>query len=133
MVISYAWRYTVLQFQTHHSPYFRLATIWLPAYLDLFALGMLLADRVVLSGEVTVTRLVRLPGQLQVSLVRTASPGEGTLTLYFADAPLALRQWVVVDQQGKLTRVSLTNLDTSAHVDPKLFEYHDDSNGAAGG
>ena len=96
-------------------------------------LGMLLADRVVLSGEVTVTRLVRLPGQLQVSLVRTASPGEGTLTLYFADAPLALRQWVVVDQQGKLTRVSLTNLDTSAHVDPKLFEYHDDSNGAAGG
>jgi len=42
-VISYAWRYTVLQYQTQHSPYFRLATIWLPAYLDLFALGMGLA------------------------------------------------------------------------------------------
>ena len=35
--------FTVLQFQSHHSPYFRLATVWLPAYLDLFALGMGLA------------------------------------------------------------------------------------------
>ncbi len=43
VVISYAWRLTVLQFQDHHSPYFRLATVWLPAYLDLFALGMGLA------------------------------------------------------------------------------------------
>lgn len=41
--ISYGWRFFVLQFQSHHSPYFRLATIWLPAYLDLFALGMGLA------------------------------------------------------------------------------------------
>jgi peptidoglycan/LPS O-acetylase OafA/YrhL len=43
MAISFVWRFTVLQFQDHHSPYFRLATIWLPAYLDLFALGMGLA------------------------------------------------------------------------------------------
>jgi len=40
--ISYAWRFTVLQHQSH-SPYDRLATVWLPAYLDLFALGMGLA------------------------------------------------------------------------------------------
>jgi peptidoglycan/LPS O-acetylase OafA/YrhL len=44
VVISYAWRVTVLQYQTHgHSAYFHLATVWLPAYLDLFALGMFLA------------------------------------------------------------------------------------------
>jgi peptidoglycan/LPS O-acetylase OafA/YrhL len=42
-LISYAWRFYVLQFQSHHSPYYRLATVWLPAYLDLFALGMGLA------------------------------------------------------------------------------------------
>ena len=39
MVISYGWRFYVLQFQDHHTPYYRLATVWLPAYLDLFALG----------------------------------------------------------------------------------------------
>ena len=79
------------------------------------------------------TKFVRLPGQLQVSVVRNASPGEGTLTLIFADDPLALRQWVVVDQQGKQTRVAFTNLEVGANVDAKLFEYRDVPGGQSGG
>jgi peptidoglycan/LPS O-acetylase OafA/YrhL len=43
IAISYAWRYIVLRYQHGHSAYFHLATIWLPAFLDLFALGMGLA------------------------------------------------------------------------------------------
>ena len=43
ILISVTWRYTVLQFQHGHSSYWHLATIWLPAFLDLFALGMGLA------------------------------------------------------------------------------------------
>jgi outer membrane lipoprotein-sorting protein len=96
-------------------------------------LGILLADHASLSGDVTVTKFVRLPGQLQVSVVRNASPGEGTLTLIFADDPLALRQWVVVDQQGKQTRVAFTNLEVGANVDAKLFEYRDVPGGQSGG
>jgi len=96
-------------------------------------LGILLADHASLSGDVTVTKFVRLPGQLQVSVVRNANPGEGTLTLIFADDPLALRQWVVVDQQGKQTRVAFTNLEVGANVDAKLFEYRDVPGGQSGG
>jgi len=88
-------------------------------------LGILLADHVQLGGDVTVTGMQRLPGQLQVSLVRTASPGEGTLTLTFSDNPLALRQWTVVDAQRQLTRVTLYNVQTGGHFDPKLFEFID--------
>ena len=95
-------------------------------------LGILLSDRVTLSGEVTVTRLVRLPGQLQVSLIRTASPGEGTLTLIFADNPLLLRQWTVVDQQGKQTQVAFTNMDVGASIDASLFEHSDVPGGVSG-
>jgi len=40
---SFAWRIAVLPYQKHHSPFFRLSTNWLPAFLDLFALGMFLA------------------------------------------------------------------------------------------
>jgi outer membrane lipoprotein-sorting protein len=89
-------------------------------------LGILLGDRVTLSGgDITVTKFARLNGQLQVSLVRTANPGEGTLTLIFTDNPLALRQWIVLDQQGKQTRVSFTNMEVGASLDAKQFEYHD--------
>jgi outer membrane lipoprotein-sorting protein len=95
-------------------------------------LGILLSDRVVLSGEVTVTRLARFPGQLQVSLIRTASPGEGTLTLVFADNPLVLRQWTVVDQQGKQTQVAFTNMDVGASIDSSQFEHQDLPGGVSG-
>jgi outer membrane lipoprotein-sorting protein len=96
-------------------------------------LGILLGNQTALSGDVTVTKLVRLPGQIQLSLVRTASPGDGTLTLIFADNPLTLRQWVVLDQQGKQTRVALTNMEVGAAVDAKMFDYHDALQGSSGG
>lgn len=84
-------------------------------------LGILLADRVQLSGDVTVTHLTRLPGQLQVSLVRTATPSEGTLTLIFSDTPLVLKQWTVVDAQRKETRVTLYNVQLGGSFDQDLF------------
>lgn len=96
-------------------------------------LGILLGDRTTLSGDVAVTKFVRLPGQIQVSLVRSASPGEGTLTLIFADNPLTLRQWIVLDQQGKRTQVAFTNMEIGAFVDAKQFDYRDMSSGLAGG
>jgi outer membrane lipoprotein-sorting protein len=88
-------------------------------------LGILLADNVHLSGDVTVMGMQRLPGQIQVNLVRTASPGDGTLTLIFADNPLALRQWTVLDAQRQETRVTLYNVETGGKFDAKLFEFID--------
>ena len=62
-------------------------------------LGLLLRDNLKLAGDVTVTGIERMPGQIQVTLVRTDSPGDGSLSLVFADNPLALRQWTVLDAE----------------------------------
>jgi outer membrane lipoprotein-sorting protein len=85
-------------------------------------LGILLAETVTLSGAVTVTNLQRLPGQLQVTLVRTESPGDGSLTLIFADNPLALKQWTVVDAQRRETHITLYNVQLGGSFDQQLFE-----------
>jgi outer membrane lipoprotein-sorting protein len=85
-------------------------------------LGILLAEHVELSGAVTVTAIQRLPGQIQLTLVRTASPGDGSLTLIFADPPLTLRQWTVVDAQRRETHVTLYNAQLGGSFDPQLFE-----------
>ncbi len=86
-------------------------------------LGILLAENVDLSGgAATVTGLQRLPGQLQLTLVRAANPGDGSLTLVFADQPLNLRQWTVVDAQRRQTRVTLYNAQIGTSFDPQLFE-----------
>ncbi len=85
-------------------------------------LGILLADHVALSGAVTVTAMRHLPGQIQLTLIRTDSPGDGSLTLIFADPPLTLRQWTVVDAQRRETHVTLYNAETGGSFDPQLFE-----------
>ena len=85
-------------------------------------LGMLLAPRVTLSGDLTVVGMQRLPGEIDVSVVRTSAPGDGTLTLVFADSPLTLRQWTELDAQRKETRVTLFNTELGGTVDAKMFE-----------
>ena len=88
-------------------------------------LGLLLEDNLRLSGDVTVTGLARQPGALQVSLVRTKTPADGTLTLVFADAPLVLRQWTVIDAQRQETRVTLYNVELGGAFDQSLFTFID--------
>lgn len=93
--------------------------------LDQTPLGILLQDNLRLTGAVTVSRVVRLPGQLQVTLYRTASPQDGSLTLIFADNPLALRSWITTDAQRHETRVTLYNAQLGGTFDQKLFEFID--------
>ena len=92
--------------------------------LNATPLGLLLRDNLHLSGDVTVTGIERLPGQIQVTMVRTASPDDGSLTLVFADEPLALQQWVVVDAQRQETRVRLFQVELGGSFDPKLFVFN---------
>ncbi|MEJ0048342.1 MAG: outer-membrane lipoprotein carrier protein LolA [Rhodospirillales bacterium] len=88
-------------------------------------LGLLLRDRIALSGDVTVTDFRHPPGQLQVTAVKTASPGDGSLTLDMNDNPLALAGWSVVDAQGRETRVRLSQATSGGDFDPKLFVFVD--------
>ena len=85
-------------------------------------LGLLLAPSIRLSGDVTVTGLTQNRGQLQLTLQRTASPGDGSLTLVFSAAPFALRSWTVVDAQGRETRVDLYNVQTGGSFADTLFD-----------
>ncbi len=94
--------------------------------LSVTPLGILLADQVKLEGSVTVTGIDRQPGQIEVSMTRTASPEDGALSLVFADNPLALRQWVVTDAQRQETRVSLFKIEpASAAFSDSLFQFED--------
>src|SRR5580658_5818034 len=74
---------------------------------------------------VTVTRFEHSGNTVRVSVVESAEPDAGSLTMVFSESPLALRQWTVVDQQGRVTNVSLTETQYGMVLDPKLFQYQD--------
>lgn len=88
-------------------------------------LGILLRENFSLRGEVAVTAVTRLPGQLQVTVLRAASPGDGALTLVFSDPPLALRSWLVVDAQRQETAVTLTDVQLGGSFDQQMFTFID--------
>lgn len=88
-------------------------------------LGVLLRPTIRLSGDVTVTRVERERGLLGVSLYRTGEPSEGQITLIFNADPMQLRQWVVVDAQGRATRVVLSRIETGLRFEARLFQFND--------
>ncbi len=90
--------------------------------LEKTPLGLLLRPQLTLSGDVTVTGFRHEGGELQLTLVRTASPGDGSLTLIFAEQPLALRAWRVVDAQGRQTRVDLVDIVLGGALPQRLFD-----------
>ncbi len=88
-------------------------------------LGILLAEHIRLTGSVNVTALQRQPGMIAITVSRSSAVGEGSLTLVFADNPLALRQWSVIDAQRQETRVTLYDVQLGGHFSDSLFQFID--------
>lgn len=88
--------------------------------------AILLRETVTLSGSVTVTGVERGPASIRVTIVQTEDPRAGRLTLAFAERPLQLTNWVVVDGQGATTRVALSEIQNGVPIPAQLFEFRDE-------
>ncbi len=101
--------------------------------LDEGMASFILRENIKLSGDVIVTRFVRYPAKIEVSLVSVKEPHEGELTFIFEDKPLKLRQWRILDAQGHTTGVNFENAsegvefpeDTFVFISPKLGKNKD--------
>jgi outer membrane lipoprotein-sorting protein len=58
-----------------------------------------------------------------VTLIQTEEPNQGSVQLAFAEEPLELRRWTVVDAQGQATDVVLGALETGMPFDRELFRF----------
>ncbi|MBI3453702.1 MAG: outer membrane lipoprotein carrier protein LolA [Rhodospirillales bacterium] len=114
-------------FLVHYDKALKSAS-YLP--IDSTPAGLLLRDKVALSGDVTVTGVERGPAVLRVNLVQSRDVAAGRLTLVFSERPFGLVSWQVVDAQGQLTRVSLADAHTGVELDPALFRFTDPNFGA---
>jgi outer membrane lipoprotein-sorting protein len=84
-------------------------------------LAFLLEKKVKLSGDVTVTDVEELNGEIYLTLVQTDEPELGKVELAFGKTPLELRRWSVTDAQGLTTQILLERSEVGATIDDKLF------------
>jgi outer membrane lipoprotein-sorting protein len=81
------------------------------------------------NGDVTITHFKRAPGVLSMTMVETANPDLGSVTVTLTDRPLELRQWTVVDAQGRPVTVNLTDPRFGMAISPLRFEWIDPRTG----
>ena len=88
-------------------------------------LGLLLRENMSFSSaDVTITGVERGQGFIRISLHRAGQAAEGRLTLVFADDPMELRQWSVLDAQGRETRVTLSGIEYGGRFASLLFDFN---------
>lgn len=83
-------------------------------------LFFILKDRIDITRDARPIRAERREGLTLLSLRDRSGQAEGELTLGF-DAGMALRQWSILDGQGRTTLVRLESAQTPASLDPALF------------
>ncbi len=88
-------------------------------------LDILLRKRVDLRNDGAVRSIERSPGLMRVTAIDPNAPEQGSITMVFADNPLELRQWIVVDPQGLTTTVALSEMRSNVTLDPNLFFIED--------
>ncbi len=93
-------------------------------FLKSTPVNFLVREDIQMDGDVTVTHIERSPAVLRMTVQDTDEPEKGSLTLVFADKPLTLRKWTVIDAQNIRTDITLTGLETGVSLDPKLFVHN---------
>ena len=83
----------------------------------------ILRDPIKLSGDVFISKFERFPAKLEVTVAAVKDPNDGTLTLVFEDRPLKLRQWRVIDAQGRMTGVNLENAQEDVSFAANTFDF----------
>ena len=88
--------------------------------------GFLAQPVIKLDGKTTrLTGFTAEPGYISATVVQKSKPDEGALTLEFSDAPLQLKQMVIRDASGQVTRIQLQNARYGEALDNKLFVFED--------
>ena len=93
-------------------------------FLKSTPVNFLVREDIRMDGDITVTKIKRSPGLIRLTIRDTDEPEKGSMTLIFADKPLALRKWSVIDAQNIRTNVMLADVETGMTLDPSLFQHN---------
>jgi outer membrane lipoprotein-sorting protein len=84
---------------------------------------ILLREKIVFSGDVTVTQIERGAAKIAITVAQTNDKNAGQITFVFEDKPLVLRGWRIHDAQGQTTSVNLENTDFHATFSSGYFAF----------
>jgi outer membrane lipoprotein-sorting protein len=104
-------------------------TMWDPATKDFgqwpigwTAASFLAKEPFSLSGDLRVEKLDRVNGLIEATISQAKKPQDGKMVVRFAENPLALRGWTIIDSRGQQVSVALSDLQTGMQLADSLFK-----------
>ncbi len=88
-------------------------------------LWFLIREKVELGDDLRATKVEEGLGVISITLEDRENPDRGQVTLIFSDAPMALKKWEVLDEQGIKTEVALIDALYDTAIDDDVFDYDD--------
>jgi len=87
-------------------------------------LGALSDKHISFNDKLQITHFDSRSKLISLRLIQKHDPGQGGITLFFTDSPLALKQWIVDDAQGLRTKISLFDVQMNTSLNPELFIFN---------
>jgi len=104
-------------------------TMWDPTTKDFgqwpigwTAASFLVKDPLSLSGDLRVEKLDRVNGLIEATMSQTKRPQDGKAVVRFAENPMTLRGWTIIDNRGQQVTVSLSDMQTGLQLADSLFK-----------
>ena len=85
-------------------------------------LDLLLGDKIDLLHNTAILSVQHNPGTIVVEARTAKNRVKPNIIITFAESPLELRQWTVIDDQGLSTTVALRNLKAGVPLSESLFQ-----------
>jgi outer membrane lipoprotein-sorting protein len=95
------------------------------------AASFLVREPMVLQGgDLSVEKVERADGMLQLTMSQTRKPSEGKVIVRLGENPMVLRGWSIIDSRGQRVDVSLSGLQTGLPLAASLFKFDGPDAGA---
>ena len=90
-------------------------------------LYLLLDENINLAASGAIQSVERAPGIVSAKAIDPSNPGQGSITMVFSTTPVQLLKWVITDEQGRSSVISLRNVTRGQYIDPRKFVINDPS------
>jgi len=104
-------------------------TMWDPTTKDFgqwpigwTAASFLVKDPLSLTGDLRVEKLDRVNGLIEATMSQAKKPQEGKVIVRFAENPMMLRGWTIIDNRGQQVSVALSDMQTGLQLADSLFK-----------
>lgn len=88
-------------------------------------ISFLAKDQIKFGGDVGITFVQVDAKVIRIEVAQKANPSDGKLMLELSDVPLKLRNMVITDSTGQVTKVALANAQFNVDIDSGLFKFID--------